>query len=128
LNADKQTKFSAAKIDPSSELATMSQEITAAKLKRADDVDDFDLYQAQMAAESLLDPKTKRIERKIASERKGWNLNAGNAIIKAKLRILRYTKEIELNRVRREKDLRFLRKHGVDLGFASKLTRENEIG
>jgi len=76
----------------------------------------------------LLDPNTKRLERTVSRERHGWNSTPGNPIIKAKLRILRYTKEIELNRVRRERDLRFLRKQRVDLSFASKLTSENEIG
>jgi len=126
LNADKFTNFWAAKIDPNSELSALSASITTARLRRSDDVEEFDVWQAERATTSLLDPNSRRIEKKIAQERKGWNLTSGNAIIKAKLRILRYTKEIQLNRVRREKDLRFLRRQGVDLSFAGKLTSENE--
>ena len=43
------------------------------------------------------------------------------------MRVLRYTREIELNRERRKRDLRFLRKQRVDLSFASKLIGEDEI-
>ncbi len=128
LNADKYTKLWGARIDPDSELATLSREISTAKLRRSGEPDEFDLHQAQKATESLLDFKTKRLEKKVARERRGWNSLGESAVLNAKMRVLRYTREIELNRVRREKDLRFLRKQRVDLSFASKLTSENEIG
>jgi hypothetical protein len=54
----------------------------------------------------------------------GWNSIPGNPIIKAKLRVLRYTKEIELNEARREKDLKFLSRNRVDLSFVTDLVRE----
>ncbi len=128
LNADKYTKLWGARIDSGSELATMSQAIVTARLKRSTDVDEFGLHQAQKATEALLDFKTKRLEKTVTRERRGWSSQGENAVLKAKMRVLRYTREIELNRVRREKDLRFLRKQRVDLSFASKLTSENEIG
>jgi len=124
---NKRTKLWATRIDPDSELATMSQEITTEKLRRSGESDEFDLYQAEKDTAALLDPNAKRLEKKVARERRGWNLGE-NAVLKSKLRVLRYTREIELNRVRREKDLRFLRKKGIDLSFVSKLTSENDIG
>jgi hypothetical protein len=128
LNVDKRTKFWDAKIDSNSELSTLSASITTAKLRRSGSPDEFDLHIAQKAVESLLDPNKKNLEKKVARERRGWNSQCESAVLKAKMRVLRYTREIELNRVRREKDLRFLRKQRVDLSFASKLTSENEIG
>jgi len=127
LNADKHTKLSGARISRHSELATLSREITAAKLRRSGEPDEIDLHVARKATESLLDPNTKRLERTVSRERRGW-YSGENAVLKAKMRVLRYTREIELNRARRERDLRFLRKQRVDLSFASRLTSENEIG
>jgi hypothetical protein len=124
LNADKHTKFWDAKIDSNSELSTLSASIMTARLRRSGEPDEFDLHVAQKAAESLLDPNTKRLEKTVARERRGWNSTGESAVLKAKMRVLRYTREIELNRVRRERDLRFLRKQRVDLSFASKLTSE----
>ncbi len=128
-NVNKKTKFwDAVGIDSGSELATMYQAITTAKLRRSGKPDEFDLHQAQKETESFLSTKTKRLEKTVSRERRGWNSQCENAVLKAKMRVLRYTREIELNRVRRERDLRFLRKQRVDLSFASKLTSENEIG
>jgi hypothetical protein len=124
LNADKRTKLWDARIDPGSELAAMSQAVTKAKLRRSDDVEEFDVWQAKKATAALLDPNTKHLEKKIAQERKGWSQN----ILKAKLRVLRYSREIELNKVRRERDLIFLSRQGVDISFAGKLIGEDEIG
>ncbi len=124
---DKRTNFSGARIDPGSELAPMSQAVVMARLRRSTDVDEFDLHQAQKETESFLSTKTKRLEKTVSRERRGW-YSGENVVLKTKMRVLRYTREIELNRARRERDLRFLRKHGVDLSFASKLTSENEIG
>jgi len=121
LNADKYTKLWGARIDVGSELATMSQAIKTARLRRSGEPDEFDLHIAQKAVELLLDPNTKRLEQEVSRERHGWNLGE-NAVLKAKMRVLRYTREIELNRARRERDLRFLRKQRVDLSFASNLT------
>jgi uncharacterized protein YjbI with pentapeptide repeats len=114
-NLSKKTKLWDARIDPGSELAAMSQAITKARLRRSDDVEEFDVWQAERATTSLLDPNTKRLEKKIAKERQGWS----NSILKTKMRILRYSREIELNKARREKDLIFLSRQGVDLSFAS---------
>jgi len=123
---NRRTKFWDSKIDRNSELATMSKDIVKARLKRSTDIDEFDLHQAQKATESFLDFKTKRLEKKVAEERRGWKQIPGDQIIKAKLRVLRYSKNIALDSERRRRDLRFLTKQGVDLSFASKLT--NEIG
>jgi len=123
-NVSKKTKLWGVKHRRHSELAEMSQAVTAARLKRSTDVDEFDLYQAQKSAESLLDPNKKNLERKIARERSRWSSIPGNPIIKAKLRVLRYTKEIELNKTRREKDLKFLSRNRVDLSFVTDLVRE----
>ena len=49
---NKRTKLWATRIDPDSELATMSQEITTAKLRRSGEPDEFDLHQAQKATEA----------------------------------------------------------------------------
>jgi len=126
---DKKTKFWDAKgIDSNSELSALSAAITTAKLRRADDVDECDVRQAQKETESFLSTKTKRLEKTVSRERRAWDSLGEGAVLKAKMRVLRYTREIELNRVRREKDLRFLRRQGIDLCFASKLTSENEIG
>jgi len=125
---NKRTKLWATRIDPDSELATLSKEITTAKLKCADDVDEFDVRQAQKATESFLNFKTKRLEKTVDKERRGWNLSENAAVLKAKLRVLRYSKNIALDSERRRRDLRFLTKHGVDLSFISKLTSANDIG
>src|SRR6266480_742589 len=123
---DKKTKFWGARIDSGSELATMSQEITTAKLRRSGEPDEFDLHIALKETESFLSTKTKRLEKTVSRERRGWDISE-NAVLKAKMRVLRYTREIELNRERRERDLRFLRKQRVDLSFISKLTSDYEI-
>jgi len=129
LNVDKRTKFWDSKIDPNSELSVLSASIKTEKLRRrSGEPDEFDLHQAQKAMESFLNFKTKRLEKQVTRERLGWDSQGESAILKAKMRVLRYTREIELNRVRREKDLRFLRKKGIDLSFVSKLTCENDIG
>ncbi|HEU0046856.1 MAG TPA: pentapeptide repeat-containing protein [Nitrososphaera sp.] len=125
-NVNKKTNLSGVRTDPDFELATLSQAIVTARLRRSTDVDEFDLYQAEKETAALLDPNAKRLEKKVARERHGWSLSE-NAVLQAKMRVLRYTREIELNRARRERDLRFLRKKGVDLSFASKLTSEDEI-
>jgi hypothetical protein len=124
---NKRTKLWATKIDPDSELSTMSQAIVTARLKRSTDVDDFDLHQSEKETAALLDPNTKRLERKVARERHGWNSQCESAVLKAKLRVLRYTREIEMNRVRREKDLRFLRKKRVDMDFLSRFLNEEAL-
>jgi uncharacterized protein YjbI with pentapeptide repeats len=114
-NVSKKTKLWNARIDPTSELAAISHAVMKAKVRRSDDVEEFDVWQAERATTSLLDPNTKRLEKKIAKERQGWS----NSILKTKMRILRYSQEIELNKARREKDLVFLSRQGVDLSFAS---------
>ena len=125
-NVSKKTKFwGAVGIDPGSELATMAQAITTAKLRTANDVDECDVRQAQKETESFLSTKTKRLEKTVSRERRGWS-QCENAVLKAKMRVLRYTREIELNRVRRGKDLRFLRKQGIDTNFIDKLLFEGE--
>jgi len=95
----------------------MLHAVTTARHWRSDGVDEFDVWQAKKATAALLNPN-KRVEKKIARERRGWS----NSILKAKMRILRYSQEIELNKARREKDLIFLSRQGVDLNFAGKLT------
>src|SRR6266403_2923520 len=42
---DKFTKYWAARIDPNSELSALSASITTAKLRRADNVEEFDVWQ-----------------------------------------------------------------------------------
>jgi uncharacterized protein YjbI with pentapeptide repeats len=127
-NTSKKTKLFGARIDPDSELAAMSQAITTARRRRSGEPDGFDLHLTQKAVESLLDPNTKKLQRTVSRERRGWNPLSENAVLKAKMRVLRYTREIELNRERLARDLRFLRKKGIDLSFIGKLTNENEIG
>jgi len=127
-NVNKKTNLSGIRTGPNSELSTLSASITTAKLRRSGEPDEFDLHQAQKATESLLDFKAKRLEKKVARERRGWKQIPGDQIIKAKLRVLRYSKNIALDSERRRRDLRFLTKHGVDLSFIGKLTSENDIG
>src|SRR5882724_7021794 len=92
-NISKRTKLWGAQITVGSEMETLSRQATKAKLRRSDDVEEFDVWQAERATAILLDPNTKRLERKIDKERRGWS----NSILKAKMRILRYSQEIELN-------------------------------
>src|SRR6266576_1421525 len=68
-NVSKKTDLSGVRTDPDSELATMSQAIVTARLRRSTDVDEFDLYQAEKETAALLDPSTKRLEKKVARER-----------------------------------------------------------
>ena len=118
-NVSKKTKFWGARIDPDSELAMLSQEIKTAKLRRSGEPDEFDLHRALKETESFLSTKTKRLEKTVSRERRGWN---NDTILKIKMRILRYTREIEFNKARRDKDLIALSRHGVDLSFVSKWT------
>src|SRR6266480_2349230 len=104
-NVNKKTNLSGIRTDPDSDLATMSKAIVTARLRRSTDVDLFDLQQAQKTTESFLDFKTKRLEKTVARERLGWKQIPGDQIIKAKLRVLRYSKNIALDSERRRRDL-----------------------
>jgi uncharacterized protein YjbI with pentapeptide repeats len=124
---NRKTNFWDAKgIDSNSELSALSAAIMTAKLRRSGEPDEFDLHQAQKETESFLSTKTKRLEKTVSRERHNWNLTPGNPIIKAKLRILRYHIEITLNRERLARDLRFLRRQGVDTSFADKFFVRDE--
>jgi hypothetical protein len=126
-NVSKKTKICGALgIDPGSELAAMYQAITTAKLRRSGEPDEFDLHIALKETESLLDPNTKRLEKTVSRERRGWS-QGESTVLNAKMRVLRYHREISLNRERLARDLRFLRKQRVDMDFLSRFLNEEAL-